>query len=100
MGYFFKDQEGKEFNSTLSPHGDVVRVGQHDMSLADFCGMAEHVISGGFTDQWKDAVPQPVSEFLDHLYKRYRREGDKWIWEYSSEPMTPFDETEDKGGLD
>ena len=56
-----------------------VQVGEHKMSLEDFCAMATHFLGGGFLGWISHQTPEAVSKALSDLFELYEQVNGKWV---------------------
>jgi hypothetical protein len=79
MNIAFRTTDGKELDANLNmivPDGQV-RIGEYEMSLEQFAGMASHILIGGLFGWPGHVTPEPVNKALTFLFDMYRQEG-KW----------------------
>lgn len=57
---------------------DGVRIGEHEVSLEDFCAMAVHYLNGGFFGWSNHETPEAINNALSGLFEFYEQVDGKW----------------------
>ena len=58
---------------------DGVRIGEHEVSLEDFCAMAVHYLNGGFFGWSNNETPEAVNKALSQLFEMHEQVDGKWV---------------------
>ena len=75
MSITLKTLHGKEIDSNMNPFDPAfpVRIGDVEISLKAFCGLAQHWLSGGVGGWPGKTTPAPVNSVLESLFRLYER---------------------------
>jgi hypothetical protein len=79
---------GKELEARVTQilPGEEVRIGDYEMSLDEFSGMASHLLGGGLFGWSGQITPEPVNKALSKLFEMYEQVGDGWVRKAKYQP--------------
>lgn len=75
MPLVLKTLDGNEITSNMNPFDPAcpVRIGDVEISLEEFCALAQYWLSGGIFGWPGKMTPAPVNSVLESLFQSYKR---------------------------
>jgi hypothetical protein len=73
------DGSGIEARVTQILQGQEVRIGEYEMSLEEFAGMATHLLVGGLFGWMDQVTPEPINQALSTIFEMYEKTSEG-VW--------------------